>query len=81
MSRLARSPEEMKKMKRPKLNKTDTGEAITAMLAGNNPGCFITLSQGQWDVLLQGAYDRRWTLLELDDDERPIAAYRKRGTP
>jgi hypothetical protein len=32
---------------------------------------------GQWDMLLQGAYERGWTLLELDRKERPVAAYRR----
>jgi hypothetical protein len=37
----------------------------------------VTMSVGQWDMLLQGAYERGWTLLELDDDEMPVAAYRR----
>jgi hypothetical protein len=37
----------------------------------------VTMSVGQWDMLLQGAYGRGWTLLELDDDEMPVAAYRR----
>ena len=68
-------------MKRPKLNKTDLGETIKAMLGGETPGCFITMSRGQWDVLLLNTYNRGWILLELDDDEQPVAAYRKRGAP
>lgn len=68
-------------MKRPKLNKKDLGEAIKAMLAGEAPGCFITMSRGQWDVLLLSVYNLGWILLELDDNEQPVAAYRKQGAP
>jgi hypothetical protein len=43
------------------------------------PGtCTITMSEGQWDGLLAAAYADGWTLLEVDDRERPIRAYRKR---
>jgi hypothetical protein len=37
----------------------------------------VTMSIGQWDRFLALAYREGYTLLELDDDERPIAAYRK----
>ncbi len=37
----------------------------------------VTMSPGQWDALLQAAYDARWTLLEVDADEVPVKAYRK----
>jgi hypothetical protein len=37
----------------------------------------LTMSAGQWDALLAEAYRRGHTLLELDEDERPIAAYRQ----
>ena len=36
----------------------------------------FTMSQGQWDALLAAAYERGATLLELDVNERPVAAYR-----
>jgi hypothetical protein len=35
------------------------------------------MSTGQWDTLLRAAYDQGWVLLELDDDERPVAAYQR----
>lgn len=38
----------------------------------------VTMSVGQWDALLAAAYDQGYVLLELDDDEQPIAAYRRR---
>ncbi len=39
----------------------------------------ITLSVGQWSALHAEAYRRGHTLLELDADERPVAAYRRCG--
>ena len=39
----------------------------------------MTMSVGQWDALLSAAYEQGWILLELDDDERPVRAYRKGG--
>lgn len=42
------------------------------------PGaCSITMSVGQWDTLLQAAYEAGWVLLELDDNEFPVRAYRR----
>lgn len=42
------------------------------------PGvCYCTMSRGQWDEVLQEVYDTGFTLLELDEQERPIQAYRK----
>jgi hypothetical protein len=37
----------------------------------------MTMSLGQWDAMLASAYRQGWILLELDDDERPVRAYRK----
>jgi hypothetical protein len=39
----------------------------------------FTMSINQWDALLQAGYDQGATLLELDDSERPVAAYRSCG--
>jgi hypothetical protein len=40
------------------------------------PGlAYCTMSTGQWDGLLRAAYDAGWVLLELDEDETPVAAY------
>jgi len=36
----------------------------------------ITMSVGQWDAFLAEAYRRGHTLLELDESERPVRAYR-----
>jgi hypothetical protein len=44
-------------------------------------GCFrrgnvtITMSVGQWDGLLQAAYEHGCILFELDENEYPVAAY------
>jgi hypothetical protein len=38
----------------------------------------VTMSIGQWDALLAAAYETGCILLELNDDEVPIRAYRKR---
>lgn len=37
----------------------------------------MTMGEGQWDGILSAAYEQGWTLLELDEDERPVRAYRK----
>jgi hypothetical protein len=39
--------------------------------------CYCTMSEGQWDTLLAVAYDLGFVLLELDDDEWPVRAYRR----
>jgi hypothetical protein len=39
----------------------------------------VTMSRGQWDGLLADAYERGWILLELDENEKPIRAYRKQA--
>ncbi len=42
------------------------------------PGvCYATMSVGQWDGVLQEAYDVGFVLLVLDEEERPVGAYRK----
>lgn len=61
-------------MKRPVLNEiTLDGGTILKR------GLIVTMSVGQWDGLLAAAYDRGATLLELDDDEMPIKAYRRKA--
>lgn len=37
----------------------------------------ITMGIHQWDATLESAYRAGWLLLELDEDERPVAAYQK----
>ncbi len=50
----------------------------TRILRGQCPGVVaITMSLGQWDVLLEVAYDSGCVLLELDRDENLVGAYRR----
>lgn len=37
----------------------------------------ITMGVGQWDAMLAAAYEEGWILLEINDDEKPVRAYRK----
>jgi hypothetical protein len=63
-------------VKKPILNEISLIEVIEAKQAGK-PLAIMTMSRGQWDQLLQGAYYAGWTLLEVDADEIPVKAYRK----
>lgn len=62
-------------MERPELKEMPLAEAM-ANMTGAGPGLFITMDPGQWDGLLQMAYDAGWILLELKN-ERPVRAYRR----
>ncbi len=68
---------------RPKLNPIPLG-SFQIMQPGQ---VTLTMTQGQWDALLQANYDRGGVLLELDWSENPVAAYQrpeadlKQGTP
>ena len=58
-------------MTRPTLHPIPLAEVTFA------PGTItMTMSAGQWDTLLAAAYEQGATLLELDADEKPVAAYR-----
>lgn len=60
-------------MTRPWLDRVPLDQAIPI-----RPGRItITMSVGQWDGLLAAAYEHGCTLLELDENERPVAAYRR----
>jgi|AntAceMinimDraft_17_1070374.scaffolds.fasta_scaffold110921_2 hypothetical protein len=61
-------------MKRPELNEIVLNETI---LGGGKPALNVTMSVGQWDELLQAAYDSGAILIELDRNERPIRAFRR----
>lgn len=39
----------------------------------------VTMSQGQWDMVLQESYKAGFLLVELDAQERPVGAYQKAG--
>lgn len=60
-------------MKRPTLHEIPLHGGIIF-----EPGLKVTMNVGQWDVLLAAAYDSGAVLLELDDNERPIKAYRRK---
>lgn len=59
-------------MKRPALNEVPLRADVL-----NKPGVSITMSAGQWDGLLQAAYDVGCTLIEIDQNGKPARAYRK----
>jgi hypothetical protein len=40
----------------------------------------MTMVPGEWNALLAAAYERGWTLVEVDDDDRPVRAYRRAET-
>lgn len=61
-------------MKRPNLNEVPLS---STMLGTGKPSVNVTMSLGQWDDFLQVAYDAGYNLLELDDNEKPVRAYRK----
>lgn len=62
---------ERENMKRPELHEI----SIYSVL--DRPSVLITMSAGQWDPLLEAAYDTGATLIELDVNEIPARAYRK----
>jgi len=62
-------------MQRPKLNQIPI-EKVWLVKEGLAQG-FMTMSIDQWDYLLQLAYDDDWILLEVDDNEMVVKAYRK----
>lgn len=63
-------------MARPELTEIPLDAALDSLFGGT-PGGNMTMSIGQWDALLQEAYSTGWTLIELDDDEIPVKAYRR----
>ena len=68
----------MARRKRPDLSPfpfTTMQRFIEDMVA--NQWLVVTMSVGQWDPLLQAAYDGGSILLELDDDEQPLRAFRR----
>jgi len=65
-------------MKRPVLNEVSLNHVMESLLGGN-PSVNVTMSIGQWDGFLQAAYEAGHNLIELDDNEIPVRAYRKRS--
>ena len=58
-------------MKRPELHEIDIYKVM------DKPGLLVTMSAGQWDRLLEDAYNTGATLLELDEYEIPARAFRR----
>jgi hypothetical protein len=47
-------------------------------VSGGTPGARImTMGVGQWDGFLSAAYAAGFILLELDENETPVRAYRR----
>ena len=60
-------------MKRPFLNEINLDRAMNDFFT--KPCVVITMSRGQWDGLLEAAYESGHVLLEVDHNERPVKAY------
>ena len=60
-------------MKRPVLNEINLNRAMNDFFT--KPCVVITMSRGQWDKLLEAAYEKGHVLLELDRNEKPVKAY------
>ena len=63
-------------MQKPDLNEISIVDAFYAMSITSGQ-LIVTMSPGQWDALLQAAYNDGAVLLELDEQENPRRAYRK----
>lgn len=59
------------------LNPYPLADALKALSGGVPQARIITMGEKQWDGLLSAAYAQGWILLELDDNEMPVRAYRK----
>ena len=44
---------------------------------GRSGQLVMTMAEGQWDGMLSAAYVAGFILLELDENEQPVRAYRK----
>ena len=58
-------------MKRPELNEILIPRSLNGKVV-------ITMSPGQWDYILEGAYETGWVLLEIEN-EQPVRAYQRNG--
>jgi hypothetical protein len=59
--------------RRPKLREVPLADVLPLQ-----PGVvYVTCSPGQWDHFLQVAYEANCVLLEVDEDEDLVAAYRR----
>lgn len=60
-------------MTKPTLNRVPLAD-VYPLRAGL---AYATMSAGQWDNTLATAYAAGWVLLELNDREQPVRAYRR----
>lgn len=67
----------MMKMKQPVLNEVSL-DVVMGSFLGGDPSANVTMSRGQWDGFLQAAYDAGYNLVELDENEKPVRAYRRK---
>lgn len=37
---------------------------------------YLTINEGAWDALIKAGYESGFTLIEMDEDERPVRAFR-----
>ena len=65
----------MPSISRPQLCPYSLADALEAIQTARPGLIMITMSSGQWDHILEGLYREGAVLLELDDDENPVAAY------
>lgn len=56
----------------PVLNKIPLSDAL------NKNGIIMTMDTGQWDAVLQVAYDGGCILIEINAAGKPVAAYQRR---
>jgi hypothetical protein len=40
--------------------------------------CYATMSPDQWDDMLAAVYASGWILVEVNDDEKPVRAFRRK---
>ena len=52
-------------------------DAIKALSGGTPRARIVTMGVEQWDGLLSAAYAAGFILLELDENETPVRAYRR----
>lgn len=60
---------------RPQLSKLNVVPMQFVASLANTPIRVATMSEGQWDVLLNTLYNQGFYLLELDENENPVAVY------
>jgi hypothetical protein len=61
------------KVTRPPLNRVP----LSSVWPPRRGRCYATMSVGQWDAFMASAYDAGFVLLEVDEREQPVKAYRR----